>query len=110
MKEFRPVGRGPLPIAKVLGVDWWTMSNRSLAVDREERDPDGYSASTTRESCACKVLGQGGCATPQEAAPVQDVPGGYAPTAPSQEGPSPLAVVGAVGVVGLLGLVVAGVI
>jgi hypothetical protein len=94
-----------------LGVDWWTASGRASLLTEGKSD-GGYSASLTRETCACNMLGQGGCATPEEGAPVQD--GGYAPgTAGASQGPSTLTVVGvvgAVGAVGVLGLLIAGVI
>ncbi len=107
MQRFRPAAYMPVPISRSLGIDWWTASGRASLLT-EGRPEHGRSAGSTRETCACKMLGQGGCSTPQESVPVSD---GYAPqVAGASQGPSTIAVIGAVGVVGVLGLLVAGVL
>jgi len=120
LRRFEPAGYGPVHLGVVEA--WWS-SGGVVAMDPgpalEPPVPVAYSHApyptrgisrtpvTTRPVCACKFfgLGQGGCATPVEGAPVV-AGGGSAPAS----GPSTLTIVGGVGVLGVLGLLAAGVI
>jgi hypothetical protein len=107
MSRFRPAGpNGRVPLAGVIEASWWGGFEQTVF---EEPAPPPipepvYSSTITRPACACKILGQGGCAVPQEGAPT----GGT--IAKPSEGPSTAVVAGGIGVVALLGLLATGVI